>query len=122
VYREEVPHNFPVKHTAIVDQGINYRVPPDKCDELAEFDGAVTVRITKGEMAAMCDKEDMNFLALNLAHEIITGTRSVQEAREFQVKTVMAYLRGEKHPYTQSFIFEVPNGGTGYSDHEAKWE
>jgi hypothetical protein len=68
----------------------------------------------------MCDKEDMNFLALNLAHEIITGKKNVEEARAFQAKAVKAYLKGEKHPCTQKFLFEVPKGGTGYPDHEAK--
>jgi hypothetical protein len=119
VYREEVPHNFPVKHTDMLDQGINYKVPPEKMDELATFDGAVTVRITKGEMAAMCDKEPMNYLALNLAHEIITGEKSVEEARQFQADTVKAFLKGEKHPYTQKLIFTPPEGGTGYPDHVA---
>jgi hypothetical protein len=68
----------------------------------------------------MCDKEDMNFLALNLAHEIITGKKNVEEARAFQAKAVKAYLKGEKHEYTQKFTFKVPEGGTGYPDHEAK--
>jgi len=30
-------------------------------------------------IAARCDKEEPNFLAINLAHEIITGKRSVDE-------------------------------------------
>lgn len=118
-YREEVPHNFPIKHTDIIEQVIDYRVPPDKMDELARFDGAVTVRITRGEMSAMCDKEAMNFLALNLAHDIITGKHTVDEARDFQAETVKAFLKGEKHPYTQKFVFDVPKGGTGYPDHVA---
>jgi hypothetical protein len=73
-------------------------------------------------MSAMCDKEDMNFLALNLAHEILTGKRTVEEARQFQAETVKAYLAGEKHPYTQKFVFKVPEGRTGYPDHVAKQE
>jgi hypothetical protein len=52
-------------------------VPPDKFDELAEYDGSVIVERTKGEIAARCDLEGANFLALNLAHEIVTGKRSV---------------------------------------------
>jgi hypothetical protein len=87
---------------------------------LAVFDGAVTMRITRGELSAMCDKEDMNFLALNLAHEIIIGEKNVEEACAFQARTVKAYPKGEKQPYTQKLIFEVPKGGTGYPNHEAK--
>jgi hypothetical protein len=119
VYSDEVPHNFPVKHTDMLDQGIDYKVPADKMDELAEFDGAVTVRITKGEMAAMCDKEANNFLAINLAHEIVTGKRTVAEARDFQTKVIKASLKGETHDYLQKFVFELPKGETGYSDQVA---
>lgn len=120
LYKKEVPHNFPVKHTDVLDQAIDYRVPEEKVSPLAVFDGAVTVRITRGELSAMCDNEDMNYLALNLAHEIITGKKTVEQARAFQAETVIAYKKGDKHPYTQKFMFEVPRGGTGYPDHEAK--
>jgi hypothetical protein len=120
VYSDEVPHNFPVKHTDMLDQGINYRVPIDKIDGLAEFDGALTVKITKGEMAAMCDNEAYNFLAINLAHEIVTGKRTVAEARDFQTKVTKASLKGETHDYLQKFIFELPKGETGYPDYLAK--
>jgi hypothetical protein len=120
VYSDEVPHNFPVKHTDMLDQGIDYKVPADKMDELAQFDGAITVRITKGEMAAMCDKEANNFLAINLAHEIITGKLTVAEARDFQTKVIKASLKGETHDYLQKFVFELPKGETGYPDHVAQ--
>ncbi len=120
LYKKEWPHNFPMKHTDVLDQAIYYKVPLDKVSPLAVFDGAITVRIVRGELSAMCDKEDMNFLALNLAHESMTGKKNVEEARAFQAETVKAYKKGEKHTYTQKFIFDVPKGGTGYPDHEAK--
>lgn len=49
LYKKETPHNFPVKHTDVLDQAIDYKVPPDKVRPLAVFDGAVTVRITGGK-------------------------------------------------------------------------
>lgn len=107
LYREEVPHLFPMKHTDMLEQVIDYKVPPDKFDELAAYDGSVTVRRTKGEMSAMCDKEEMNFLALNLAHDIVTGKMGVEEARKFYGKVAMAFMKGEKHEYTQKLAFEV---------------
>src|SRR5215216_4333282 len=63
VYREEVPHSFPKPHTDILEQFIDYRVPPEKFDDLAMFDGSVIVERTKGEISARCDKEEMNYLA-----------------------------------------------------------
>jgi hypothetical protein len=41
----------------------------------------------------MCDKEDMNISALNLAHEINTGRKTVEEARAFQAEAVIAYKK-----------------------------
>jgi hypothetical protein len=105
---EEVPHNFPKPHPDYLKQTINYRVPPDKFDELAEYDGSVIVERTKGEIAARCDMEGANILALNLAHEIVTGKRSVKEARKFYAETV----REMKNPeYMQSFMFTADRVG-----------
>ncbi|MCA1616906.1 MAG: hypothetical protein LC800_23055, partial [Acidobacteria bacterium] len=74
---EEIPHSFPKPHPDMLKQTISYRVPPDKFDELAEYDGSVIVERTKGEISARCDMEGANFLALNLADEIVRGKRSV---------------------------------------------
>jgi hypothetical protein len=116
LYRDEVPHEFPMKHTDVLEQFIDYRVPPDKFDELAAYDGSVIVERTKGEMSARCDKEEMNFLALNLANDIVTGKRSVEQAREFYAKTAKAFKEGRKDPYTQGLQFTVARGGTADPD------
>lgn len=116
LYREEVPHAFPMKHTDLLEQFVDYRVPPDKFDELARYDGSVIVERTKGEISARCDKEDMNFLALNLANDIVTGKRSVENARSFYAKTAMTFKAGKKDPYTQKLQFSVPKGGTADPD------
>jgi hypothetical protein len=123
LFSEEVPHNFPMKHTDVLEQVIDYKVPPDKFDELAAYDGSVTVRRTKGEMSAMCDKEEMNYLALNLANDIVTGKMGVEEARKFYGKVAMAFMKGEKHEYTQKLVFhQAAKGGTADPDEPLKKE
>jgi len=116
VYKEEVDHNFPMPHKDVMKQVINYKVPVDKFDEIAMYDGSVTCNRTKGEIAAMCDKEDMNFLALNLANDIIADNKDVKNAREFYARTVVEYMKGNKVPYTQGFQFTLPVGSTGDND------
>jgi hypothetical protein len=112
---EEVPHNFPKPHPDFLKQTISYRVPPDKFDELAEYDGSVIVERTKGEIAARCDMEGANFLALNLAHEIVTGKRSVKDARKFYAEAI----REMKHPeYMKGLMFQVARAGQGDADME----
>jgi hypothetical protein len=116
VSREEVPHHWPKPHTDLLEQAIPYRVPPDKFDELAAFDGSVIAERTKGTLSARCDKEEMNFLALNLAHDVVTGKRGVEEARRFYEETAAAFMKGEKPPYTQKLMFEVGKEKTGDPD------
>lgn len=112
---EEIPHVFPKPHNDMLFQTINYRVPVDKFDELAEYDGSVIVERTKGEMAARCDMEEANFLALNLANDILTGKKSVKEARKFYAEA----MREMKHPeYKQGFLFQVPRTDQGDPDQE----
>lgn len=105
IYREEIEHKFPKAHTDFVEQFINYKVPVSKYDELAEYDGSIICERTKGEISARCDKEGMNFLAINLAHEIATGKKSVAEAREFYAKTAMASMVGKESEYTEKLLF-----------------
>lgn len=117
--RDPVPHHFPKPHVDVLEQIIDYRVPPELFDELAAYDGSVMVERTKGEMSARCDKEEMNFLALNLAHDIVTGKRNVDEARRFYAETVMAFMNGERPAYTQGLQFAVPRSGTADPDRPA---
>lgn len=112
VYKEEIQHDFPMPHKDVLEQFINYEVPADKFDDLAEFDGSVICERTKGEMSARCDKEGANILALNLANDIIQDKRSVDEAREFYGDAMMKMMKGEKPAYIQSMQFDASRGNT----------
>jgi hypothetical protein len=110
--REEVPHSFPAEHTDFLEQFIDYKVPIEKYSALAEYDGSVMAERTKGELSARCGGTSMNFVALNLAHDIITGRRSVADARAEYTRLYKAFKAGEKPPYTQGFQFALPKSDT----------
>lgn len=114
--REEVPHSFPMPHTDLLEQFIDYRVPPGKFDDLAIYDGSVIAERTKGEMSARCDKEEMNFLALNLANDVATGARSADQARAAYAEQAMAFKQHKPAPLTERLRFNVSRGGTGDPD------
>jgi len=61
----------------------------------------------------------MNLLAINLANDIVTGKRSVEEARQFYAETAMAFKNGQSDPYVEGFQFEVPQQGTADPDQPA---
>lgn len=99
-------HAFPAPHIDSVESVIDYRVPVDKVSPLAEFDGSVVVERTAGEVSARCHDEQANFLALNLMHDIVTGAKSVQEARAYYAEEFLSARRGGPTPYMERLHFE----------------
>ena len=108
----EVPHNFPMPHPDVMEQAINYRVPLGKYDNLARYDGSVIVERTKGELSARCDKEGANFLAVNLANDVATDRRTVEQARDYYSQAMMTFKRtGRMDPYMMRLQFQPPANG-----------
>ncbi len=117
IYDMETKHIFPVDHTDVMEQVIDHKVPANKFSALAEYDGSVSVHRTDGEISAKCDFEGANFLALNLAHDIITGKKTVQAARDFYTKAIKEFVLDKKtSPYMKSFQFAASKGNTGFMD------
>jgi hypothetical protein len=115
----EIPHDFPMPHKDLLRQVIDYKVPADKVDDLAVYDGSVIFDRTPGELSARCDKEEANFLAINLAHDVVTGRRSARAARDFYARAVMAMMKknqtAEQKRYMSGFVFPMQKN-TGFKD------
>jgi hypothetical protein len=118
VYKEAIPHHFPKEHTDVLEQTINYQAPQaDKVSKVWQFDGSVVLDRTEGEMSARCDREEANVLALNLAHEIITGKRDVQDARLEYGRQILALTDGDPSYYTKTLVFSPAEEKAGDPDH-----
>ncbi|MDQ3691361.1 MAG: hypothetical protein M3406_15280 [Chloroflexota bacterium] len=111
-----VLHDFPSPHSDFLTQFIDYRVPVEMLSALGEYDGSCLVDRTAGEAAARCDSEAANLLTLNLMHEIITGKRTVADARETYAESLVGYTMGRDAPYCERFLFDVPQDGTADTD------
>ncbi|HET6656165.1 MAG TPA: hypothetical protein VFH57_07925 [Gammaproteobacteria bacterium] len=103
-------HDFPAPHIDAVECAINYHVPVDKFSALAEFDGSVIVERTAGEVSARCHDEEANFLALNLMHDIVTGEKSVEQARNYYAKEFTDARRKKPTPYMEDLRFAPGDG------------
>jgi hypothetical protein len=110
--RDSVVHDWPAPHSDFFTQTIDYRVPPEMVHLIAMFDGSILVDRTRGEVSARCDSEAANVLGLNMVHEIVTGKRTVDEAREISAQNTVAYNVGRAAPYAERLLFDVPQGGT----------
>jgi hypothetical protein len=107
---DSVVHHWPAPHTDFLTQYIDYRVPPEMAGKIAEFDGSILVDRTRGEVAARCDSEAANVLGINMVHEIVTGKRTVAEARHTSEQNTVAYSLGRNAPYAERILFEPQTG------------
>lgn len=116
VYGYEIDHDFPMPHKDVLEQFVHYDVPPDTFDDLAHYDGSVIAERTKGELSARCDKEAANFLALNLAHEVIEGEKSVDEARQAYADAIEQMMAGNPPEIMKGLTFETAQSDVTNSD------
>lgn len=105
VYKKEMKHNFPKPHTDVIEQWINYRVPVKDFCKLATYDGSITASRTNGTISARCEKEAMNFLALNIADDMLKNNKTSDQARDEYSKEAMAFMEGKKPVYAQKLNF-----------------
>ncbi len=105
IHKEPVQHNFPMAHLDLLEQFVDYSVPADKYDELALYDGSVVIARTVGEMSARCDKEEANFLALNLANDVATGKKTAEDARPYYARSIKEMMQEKMVPYLQKLHF-----------------
>lgn len=111
--KEFYEHTFPAPHFDSVETVLDYEVPTEFFTPLADFDGSVIVERTVGEVSARCHDEQANSLALNLMHDIVSGEKDVEEAREYYAKEFLDARREEPTPYMDELKFEP---GTGTAD------
>jgi hypothetical protein len=105
-HREHSKHNFPVPHVDVVECFIQFHVPPWKVSDLVRFDGSIVVYRTPGEVSVRGHDEESNFLALNLAYDIITGKRSVDDARKYYGQEFLNHQKKAPAPYMKGLKFE----------------
>jgi hypothetical protein len=58
----------------------------------------------------------MNFLAINVAHDLASGRIDAEEARRQYTETAKAFHGGQRSPYTRGLQFDVSQGGTADKD------
>ncbi len=117
VLKLETPHDFPLPHVDFLEHTIVYNVPQDKVGDLIEFDASSTINRTVGELSARCDLEGHNVLTLNLDHDIVTGKKSVKEARQAFGEIVVQDVKGRHPPYVEALQFKPANAkAAAFSD------
>lgn len=92
----------------ILRQYINHDVPIQKAQALARLGAGLKSDLRARELSSASDSEETNYLALNLAHEVITEKMSAEQARELYVKTATLAKAGKSSPAMQRLLFDRP--------------
>lgn len=88
-----------------LEQNVAYRVPEDKRAELLKFDNELGVDDKAGWITVLSNSEHENFLAVNLADEIVRGKRTAKEASDFKVQLRRLQDSGKSSPYLERLMF-----------------
>lgn len=107
VQNDQVVHNWPEPHHDFLYQVIRYPIDPKYYGDIVKFNGSVILDRTLGFLGSMCGDEGMNFLAVNLAHDIATGDLSVGDAQDAYIEAYKQYKAGSAPAYTQGIQFPV---------------
>ena len=110
VHRNGADHAFATPHKDVLEQVVEYKVPLNFFNALAVYNGSVLADRTRGELTAHCDRETTNFLALNLAHDIIRGRLTAEQAREAHTSALQELMAGKSPDYTQKLMIGSPQG------------
>jgi len=92
-----------------LEQAVEYRVPGNKLADLARYPHGLTVNSGAGELSARGDRESLNRLTLNLAHDIVLGKRTPEQASRFFLRTIDLAVAGKSSPYMERLLFDVPD-------------
>lgn len=109
-HRSGAEHAFPSPHEDVIEQVVAYKVPLNFFNALAVYNGSVVPHRTRGELSSTSDGEPGNIVALNLAHEIVRGRMTAEQAREAHAAAARDLLAGGTPELAAKLAIERPQG------------
>lgn len=95
----------PPEELGVVEQTIEYPLAAGQIADIRAFDDHVTFNPASREMSSSADREEVNYLRLNLADDVANGRVSVEEARRDYAKILALEGEGKSSPYLLSLHF-----------------
>ncbi|HEX4047294.1 MAG TPA: hypothetical protein VH309_05645 [Elusimicrobiota bacterium] len=106
VFRSPGPARPGERRDDYLEQTINYDVAPYDVPYLRRLGMGLQVDRARGELSSRSDSERLNFLALNMADQIVKGNWTVADARGVYRTTLRLSKAGKSSPYMRGFLFQ----------------
>lgn len=104
-WKKTTVHRLPLERGGVLEQAIRWDVPQDRRAALSALDISMAVDQADRTLSVASGSEETNFLAMNLAVEVIREKRTPEEAREFYRRTVKLFDAGKTSPYLRGLLF-----------------
>lgn len=91
-----------------LENTVRYDVPRRLREDLARFDPGLSWNAARGELSSRAESEELNMLALNLADEIVTGVRGLDDAVAVRERILRFSASGKASPYLRGLRFVSP--------------
>ncbi|MCJ2136017.1 hypothetical protein MKK69_18510 [Methylobacterium sp. J-026] len=95
VHKVGAEHDFPAKHSDVLEQSLPYKVSLNLFSAIATFNGSVIPDRTRGTLTAYGASEAENVLSLNLARAVVRGELTAEQARDKQVVAAQQLANGQ---------------------------
>ena len=105
------PFYVPASGPDILEQTVDYAVAPSQIRDLRRFSRKLRVSKDGGELSARGTSEEQNFLALNIADDILQGRRNPAQAIAFRERTLELAAAGKSSPYLRGLRFGPRRSG-----------
>jgi hypothetical protein len=93
---------------AIIEQTIGYELTPSQASDVAAGLGErVRYDARSRELSARSDREELNYLGLNLAHDVVLGTLRPERARDSYELIISLEAAGKSSPYLLGLRFKT---------------
>lgn len=89
----------------LIMQTVKYPVTREQAAELVAFSGALVVNVDGGELSSRGSREEVNYLNLNLADEVLRGRKTVEEAQLVYRRVLDLTAAGKSSPYVSGLRF-----------------
>ena len=89
----------------LVVQAVRYPVTREQAAELIAFSQSLIVDVERGELSSRASREELNFLNLNLADEVVRGLKTIDEAQLAYKRVIDLSAAGKSSPYLAGLRF-----------------
>lgn len=90
---------------SVMKETVDYPMSESQAGVLLAFSDCIEVDLVHGELSSRANREEINYLTLNLADEIMRGQLTVAEAQEKFIRQIRLAASGKLTPYMTGLLF-----------------